>query len=63
MSIKKEIDKKDAIVTCKQIINMGKYEVVGHETIDMDVKESPNQLIGWEVPKKSTDILVIYLKK
>ena len=54
MTVKKELKKRDAISTCQQIISMDKYNVIGHETVTM--------VDNMEVPKGTTNILVIYLR-
>ena len=54
-----ELKKRDAIMTCTQIINMPKYKVRGHETIS-----KTSDIESWApFPKGTTDILVIYLGK
>ena len=59
MKIEEKLAKRDAIVSTQQIVSMDKYNVLGHETIDM----SADQDWGLDILKGSTDILVIYLKK
>lgn len=57
-----EIKKKEAIEVVKHIINMPKYNVVGHETMPWD-KHVEEMWENFITPKGTTDILVIYLKK
>jgi hypothetical protein len=57
MTSDKELKKRDAIATCKQIISMDKYEVLGHQTTN-----SFPYTEGLEIPKGVKTMLVIYLK-
>ena len=62
----KELKKRDAIVTCKQIINMDKYNVIGHETGKVTWIDKENGTYSTTIerpPKGTTNILVIYLKQ
>ncbi len=54
-----EIKKKEAIAVAKSIINIPKYKVRGHETIN--IRADPDW--GLDMPSGATSILVIYLNE
>lgn len=63
VTLKTEIDKHEAIVACKQIISMDKYEVTGHATNPIKIYGEGNFTHSLEKPPKgTTSVLVIYLK-
>ena len=59
------MDKADTIIACKQIISMDKYEVLSHHTEEIRFLAGGDgyTTTDRQMPKGTTDILVIYLKK
>ena len=60
-----EIKKKEAIEVVKHIINMPKYNVIDHHTEEIRFLSNGDgyTTTDRQMPKGTTDILVIYLKK
>jgi len=57
--VSKALKKRDAIIAITQVVNIPKYSVLDHETIPIMKRLSED----WCIPKGTTDIAVIYLKK
>lgn len=54
-----ELNKKSAIMAMIQTVNIPKYKVLSHESIQID----KDQDWGLTIPKGTTTVAVIYLKR